>query len=273
MNPQYEIRRHTRAAPWTYPQLDARQRELAEGVRRGGEPVLLLSEVASVITYGRRTPASDILLPASDILLPAVKLATPPVNRATSAASQATPAANPPTFSGPSEYPPPHRLETYATDRGGYATYHGPGQWVLFPVGRLEHLVGDSRGIHKLIQALLEIALHLGQLYDSTAHIRTGCELGVWTAHGKFAAVGIHVQQGVVLHGLSVNGFRTSESFQGLRPCGLDAPVDFLLKNFSLSHPPLKEQELEFELLGQRLLAFAVEFVVGGGRGPQGYKT
>ena len=66
--------------------------------------------------------------------------------------------------------------------------------------------------------------------------IREGAELGVWSlrgqttgrATGKIAAVGIHVEAGVLLHGLSLNVYRTPQSFVGLKPCGLDAEVDFL---------------------------------------------
>jgi lipoate-protein ligase B len=219
---RFEVRRHSVSFPWSYRQLDARQRELAELVREKGSQTFLLSEVAPVITYGRRTPSSDILLPSLDTTL--------------------------------------SRIETYATDRGGYATYHGPGQWVLFPVGSLERLVGDSRGIQKMIQCLLEIALQVGLRYDSTAHIRAGCELGVWTSRGKFAAAGIHVEQGVVLHGLSINGFRTPESFQGLRPCGLDAPVDFLLKDQVADSATESVLQAEFDLLGQHILKAASDF-------------
>lgn len=186
-----EVRRHTHAEPWTYAMLDQRQREIAERARAGGPGALLLSEVAPVITKGRRAPATDLTLPPELLARQGIELLT--------------------------------------VDRGGLATYHGPGQWVLFAVDRLERLTGDRKGVRKAVHALLAIALEVGRKYDSTAAIREGAELGVWTRRGKFAAVGVHVQQGVLLHGLSVNGFRTPQSFVGLRPCGLDAPVDFLL--------------------------------------------
>jgi lipoyl(octanoyl) transferase len=162
-----------------------------------------LSEVAPVITRGRRTPDQDIL--------------------------------NHPT------------TEVYVTDRGGLATYHGPGQWVLFVVDYLEVLTGDRRGVRKAVEALLEIALAVGKQYSPDAHIRTGSEMGVWTKRGKFAAVGVHVENRVLLHGLAVNGFQTLSSFQGLRPCGLDAPVDFLLN-------PESELESKFKDLGEKLI-------------------
>jgi lipoate-protein ligase B len=137
----------------------------------------------------------------------------------------------------------------YAADRGGLATYHGPGQWVLFAVDRLERLTGDRRGVRKAVEGLLDVALEVGRRYDPGARIGEGAELGVWTRRGKFAAVGVHVQQGVLLHGLSVNGFRTPTSFLGLRPCGLDAPVDFLLP---------APDEAAFERLGGELVQAAL---------------
>lgn len=184
-----EIHRNTPNKPWTYASLDQRQREIAHQLQVGGEPTLILSELAPVVTYGRRTPESDL---AGALPRPITSL--------------------------------------YPTDRGGLATYHGPGQWVAFPVHRLETSVGDPRGVRKIICKLLEAAAEVGRIYSSQVEIRSGPELGVWTPEGKFAAVGVHVENGVLLHGLSVNGFRTPESFLGLRPCGLDLPVSYLLK-------------------------------------------
>lgn len=202
-----EIRRHSTQLPWTYSALDQRQREIADQVRAGHAGTLLVSEVAPIVTRGRRTPESDV---AEDHL--ASRFGIP----------------------------------VYSTDRGGFATYHGPGQWVLFPVDRLERLTGDRLGVKKTVEALLEIACQVGRLYEPKVTIRKGNELGVWTPRGKFAAVGVHVSQGVLLHGLSVNGFRTPTSFVGLRPCGLDSPVDFLLPEAS---------DLEFEKLKDSLIS------------------
>lgn len=197
----------------SYAELDTRQREIAAQARLGAPGRLLLTEVRPVITRGRRAPQT------TPLLLPAAQLSS-------------------------------QGIEVYPTDRGGFDTYHGPGQWVVFPVDRLEALSGDSRGVRKTVQALLDAALEVGRIYDSTVEIREGSETGVWTSRGKFAAVGICVDQGVVLHGMAVNAYRTPTSFVGLKPCGLDAPVDFLLEG---SGRPGALPE-EFELLGERII-------------------
>ena len=210
LKPEVEVRRHTPASPWTYSALDIRQREIAARVAQGGPGALLLSEVAPVITVGRRTAPGDILF-------------TP-------------------------ELLAKRGIELHRTDRGGFATYHGPGQWVLFAVDHLDRLTGDSRGVRLAVEGLLQIALQVGRKYDPGMEIRSGAETGVWSPRGKCAAVGVHVEQRVVLHGLAVNGYRTTTSFMGLRPCGLDAPVDFLLK-----------KEDDFEKLGEELRDAALQ--------------
>jgi lipoate-protein ligase B len=204
--------------------LEARQREIAARVQKNEPGAILLNEVAPVITRGRRTDPHDLTAPAARL----ARLG----------------------------------IETCTVDRGGLATYHGPGQWVLFAVDRLERLTGDRRGVRKAVEALLETALEAGRLYDSKAEIRSGAELGVWTSHGKFAAVGIHVDQGVLLHGLSVNAFRTPQSFFGLRPCGLDLPVSFLFDHQELgeiAQASLEARDQRFEGLGAALTAAAIK--------------
>lgn len=196
--PFIEIRRHSAASPWTYADLDRRQREIAAALARRGAGeaplppgALLLSEVAPVITIGRRTPAGDLTQPEAAL------------------ASRG--------------------ISALRVDRGGLATSHGPGQWVVFAVDRLERLTGDPRGVRRAVEGLLGIAREVGLRYDPTAEIRSGAETGAWTARGKFASVGVHVERGVLLHGLAINGFRAPTSFTGLRPCGLEPRVDYLL--------------------------------------------
>lgn len=197
---------------WTYSALDALQRVLAHRVREGGPGALILSELAPVITLGRRADDTCFTLPHHRLLEQGV--------------------------------------EIYPSDRGGLATYHGPGQWVLFPVYRLEDLTGDSRGVGHLVHGLLEIAHRVGQFYLPHPQKREGLHQGVWSPQGKFASVGVHIQEGVVLHGLAINGFKTEQSFQGIKPCGLDAPVSFLLD---------QPDEAQFIQLGQRILDVAQE--------------
>ncbi len=212
IRPELLLKRHSIQNPWTYSSLDQLQRKIAQRVKFGGPGALILSDLSPVITLGKRESGTDILLPR--------------------------------------EYLSSQGVEIHSTDRGGLATYHGPGQWVLFAVDSLERLTGDSRGVRQAVEALLHIALVLGLQYDSTSEIRAGAETGVWTEKGKFASVGVYIENRVLLHGLSVNGFRTPLSFLGIRPCGLAPRLDFLLDG---------EDELRFTEMGRRLLDLALK--------------
>lgn len=210
--PELFVRRHRAAQPWTYRALDQEQRRIAARVEEGGAGALLLSEVAPVITWGRRADERELRVP---------RVALAPLG-----------------------------IDLYETDRGGLATYHGPGQWVLFAVDSLTRLTGDPRGVRRAVEGLLEIMRLTARIYEPRCEIRSGTELGLWTPRGKLGSVGVKVSHGVLLHGLALNAFRTPQSFQGLRPCGLEAPVDFLLP---------QADDGVFRALGDRLLGAAGE--------------
>lgn len=200
--------RSTANHPWTYAQLDQHQRVLAEKIQAGAPGVLILSECSPVITLGRRATTQSLFYSEDQFFQRGITL--------------------------------------YPTDRGGLETYHGPGQWVLFPIEKLDRLTGDPRGVKSVVEQLLGIACEVGKKYRPEARIESGPKLGVWSEFGKFASVGVHVFNGVLLHGLSVNGYRTPTSFLGLNPCGLDAPVDFLLERE-------EDPQKAFEALGDEL--------------------
>lgn len=220
-NTPCEVRRHRASQVFTYSDLDQRQRAIAASVReQGAQGCLLLSEVAPVITCGKRTAEGDVF--ASQELLERRGIAV------------------------------------LKTDRGGKATYHGPGQWVLFAVDRLERLTGDPRGVRRAVEGLLEVGLEVALQYSAGAAIKEGEELGIWTPEGKLGSVGVHLEQGVLLHGLSLNAYRTETSFFGLRPCGLDAQPAFLLdahEDSATWDPALREHQ--FERMGNRLIEAA----------------
>ncbi|MEN9722653.1 MAG: Octanoyltransferase [Pseudomonadota bacterium] len=217
MKPVLEVRRHAAHAPWTYEALDRYQRQvLAQLIEDPLETPgrILISELAPVITMGRRPCAQDVLLSEEELQRQGVSL--------------------------------------YRTDRGGRATYHGPGQWVIFVVDHLERLTGDRRGVRRAVEGLLETACSLGRAHlGETVQIRGGDATGVWTSQGKLASVGVQIQHGVLLHGLALNVFQTPQSFQGIRPCGLDALADFLFSEASDERFEALPAQLEAELRGR----------------------
>lgn len=192
MNPEIRIIQTADGAePWTYEALERLQDRVAERVLAGGQGALIFSELEPVVTLGKRTDRERDLK------------------------------EEPASFD---------RLGIGLRDvrRGGLATWHGPGQWVMFAVDRLERLCGDPRGVRRAVTALLETAAEVAERYVRGAEVRWGDETGVWCASGKLASVGVQIRDGVLLHGLALNVRRMPESFYGIRLCGLDAQPAYL---------------------------------------------
>jgi lipoyl(octanoyl) transferase len=103
------------------------------------------------------------------------------------------------------------------SDRGGEATYHGPGQLVGYPILDLAHFALTIPAyLHKLEQSLIQYLRELG--IDSEPGERG--LTGVWTRGEKVAAIGIKLNGSVVSHGFALNLHTDLEYFDGIIPCG-----------------------------------------------------
>jgi lipoyl(octanoyl) transferase len=112
-----------------------------------------------------------------------------------------------------------HGIAVAVTDRGGRATYHGPGQLVCYPVLDLTDYGRDLRAyVERLESAVIAALEELGV----PAEVRPGAEfVGVWTPAGaKIASIGIHVSRWVTSHGFAVNVSCDLEPFSLFHPCG-----------------------------------------------------
>ena len=111
----------------------------------------------------------------------------------------------------------PHPV--YETNRGGQATYHGPGQLVGYPIldltprGRDLHV--HLRGIEDaLIRACASFGVSAGRRENLT---------GVWVANRKLASIGVGVRKWVSMHGFALNvTHECLPAFFAITPCGLD---------------------------------------------------
>jgi len=144
-------------------------------------------------------------------------------------------------------------LPLFETDRGGCETYHGPGQWVFFPVMKLEDLVGNPKGVRQAVEFLLKAALNVSMKYRNDVSLVLGDQAGLWTSKGKLASVGLKIKQGIILHGISLNVFWTPESFAGINPCGLEAKPDTLFSQDKTA--TLQEKDFLFQEVGELFLS------------------
>ncbi len=90
----------------------------------------------------------------------------------------------------------------YHVDRGGEATFHGPGQVVCYPIVDLKALGLSAR---KYVQGLEETIIKILGAFDVHGFCRPG-KVGVWTSPvDKIASIGVRIQRRIASHGFSLN--------------------------------------------------------------------
>jgi lipoyl(octanoyl) transferase len=111
----------------------------------------------------------------------------------------------------------PHPV--FETNRGGQATYHGPGQLVGYPVLDLNP---RGRDLHEHLR-MLEDALIRACARIGVAATRRDGMTGVWVENRKLASIGVGVRKWVSMHGFAINITREClPPFSAITPCGLD---------------------------------------------------
>ena len=113
------------------------------------------------------------------------------------------------------------RCPTYITDRGGQATYHGPGQRVAYVMLDLRRRQMDVRWyVHQLEQWLIDTLAE----FNIQAERKKG-RVGLWVTDGlqeaKIAAIGVKIRKWITFHGIALNISPDLSYFQGIVPCGL----------------------------------------------------
>jgi lipoate-protein ligase B len=108
-------------------------------------------------------------------------------------------------------------IELFRAERGGDVTFHGPGQWVLYPI---LHLGGNEADSHGYLNNLEEIAIRTLADYGINGFRREG-KSGAWTDAGKIAAIGFRLKKWVSFHGMSFNVCNDLMGFDTIVPCGL----------------------------------------------------
>jgi lipoate-protein ligase B len=106
-------------------------------------------------------------------------------------------------------------IDICASSRGGEATYHGPGQLVVYPVVTLR------RGIVAHVEALAGAAVTIARLLGIDARFDRA-RPGVWVGDRKLASIGVHVRRRVAIHGMALNVTDAClDGFSSIVPCGM----------------------------------------------------
>jgi lipoyl(octanoyl) transferase len=109
------------------------------------------------------------------------------------------------------------RVEVVWSDRGGEATYHGPGQLTGYPILDLAQFgLTIPQYLEGLEQSLID---YLHELGIDAKPGEPGLT-GVWSDGEKVAAIGIKLNSSIVSHGFALNLTTDLGYFDGIVPCG-----------------------------------------------------
>jgi len=171
-----------------YPAAHALQLELVRRRQVGEVPdTLLLLEHAPVVTLGRNADSAGLLASPETLAAAGIDL---------------------------------HRVE-----RGGQATYHGPGQVVGYSILGLQD---RGLGVRAYVGRLEEVMIRLAAAFGVTARHLPG-RPGIYTAAGKLGAIGVAVSRGVSYHGFAFNVAPDLSHYRFIVPCGqADIPATSL---------------------------------------------
>ena len=185
-----------------YSVAEALQIRLRDALLRGdGADHLLLLEHPSVFTLGRNARAQDVVADAAWL------------DR--------------------------RGVEVHATDRGGQATYHGPGQLVGYPVLDLKP---DRRDVRRYVRDLEEVLIRVLADYGIAGEPALSPRpVGVWVGPRKIASLGIHLRHWVTTHGFALNVATDLSYFGGIVACGMPGAPMTSIEELRGAAPALDE--------------------------------
>jgi lipoyl(octanoyl) transferase len=115
------------------------------------------------------------------------------------------------------------RFPVISVERGGQATYHGPGQVVVYPI---VSMAPAARDMHRWMAALEQACIDAMAAFGLKCGRRDGAT-GVWVGGGerKLVSIGVAARRWVSWHGLALNHSPDLAHFGAFRPCGFEATV------------------------------------------------
>ncbi|MGZ5023016.1 MAG: lipoyl(octanoyl) transferase LipB, partial [Chthoniobacterales bacterium] len=105
----------------------------------------------------------------------------------------------------------------FPINRGGQATYHGPGQLVGYPIIDLRRCGQD---LHRYLRWIEEGLIELLHSLGIDARTRAGLT-GVWVDDRKIASIGVGVRHWITMHGFALNVCGDLSAFDHIVPCGI----------------------------------------------------
>ena len=111
----------------------------------------------------------------------------------------------------------PQKIPVFRVERGGDATYHGPGQLVGYPIVLLA-----DHDVRRHVRNMEEAVIRAVRAYGIEGERLDG-HPGIWVRGKKLASIGVAVTEWVTYHGFALNVITVLSVFEMIRACGWDA--------------------------------------------------
>ena len=111
-------------------------------------------------------------------------------------------------------------LPVFEVERGGEATYHGPGQLVGYLILKMR----DRLDVRKLVTDVEGVLIRASKAFGVAAE-RREVQRGVWVHGRKLGSIGMAVHNLVTYHGFAHNVNTDLSYFDRIRPCGNEGRV------------------------------------------------
>lgn len=131
-------------------------------------------------------------------------------------------------------------IPVFQVERGGDATYHGPGQLVGYPIVLLA-----DHDVRRHVRNMEEAIIRTVRTYGIEGERLEG-HPGVWVQGRKLASIGVTVTDWVTYHGLALNVNTDLTYFELIRPCGLDPTMMTSMQKIQGKPLPFAEVKATF---------------------------
>lgn len=109
----------------------------------------------------------------------------------------------------------PHPV--FEINRGGQATFHGPGQLVGYLVLDLGL---HGRDLHDYLRKIESLLIAFAASFGIKTGRREGLT-GVWVEDRKLASIGVGVRKWISMHGFGLNVSSDLSGYEAITPCGI----------------------------------------------------
>jgi lipoyl(octanoyl) transferase len=135
----------------------------------------------------------------------------------------------------------------YQVERGGGLTFHHPGQFIFYPIVKLNP---KSLSLSKMIDQIFDFSIDILNDWGAENLNHENKLLGIWQANKKIASMGIAIEKLTTFHGMAINikeNPNMRSALMELNPCGLNAETYISVESLTkLGSNPLESFQDKF---------------------------